>query len=173
MNTFILRWNPAISSYKMERHLEIVSHAHKMQFPESFDWSVRDWQKVKDGDMAVLLQVGTENDGVAMIAKIVGAPEADESWRGDGSKVHYVNLSIFDAFNPAEQKQFRAENFESDFETIKWHKGHSGELIDKATAKRLFEKLNSAVRQTGDIQQGMLDAFIEHGWLLMDSGEEG
>ena len=99
MNTFILRWNPNISSYKMETHLEVVEHAKKMEFPQNFDWSVFEWQKVKDGDMVILLQVGTDSDGIAMIGKIMGKPEADKSWRDDGSKAHYVYIEIFDAYN--------------------------------------------------------------------------
>ena len=164
MNTFILRWNPNISSYKMETHLEIVSHVRKMEIPEDFDWSVFEWQKVKDGDMVILLQVGTEDDGIAMIGKIMGKPEADESWRKDGSKTHYVFISIFDAFIPAEQKEFRAENFENEFDKIKWHKGHSGELIDQATAKRLFDKLEPLIQNTGDMQCDMLRIFMRDGW---------
>ena len=42
MNTFILRWNPAISSYKMEIHLDLVSHVKKGEFPMEFDWSIRE-----------------------------------------------------------------------------------------------------------------------------------
>ena len=164
MNTFILRWNPNISSYKMETHLDVVAHAKKMEFPKEFDWSVHDWQKVKDGDMVILLQVGTENDGIAMIGKIKGSPEADESWRDDGSKAHYVYIDVFDAFNPAEQKDFRAENFENDFPKIKWHKGHSGELIDKATADRLFTKLIPLIQNIGDMQCDMLGLFMKYGW---------
>lgn len=83
MNTFILRWNPNISSYKMETHLDIISHAREMEFPNQFDWSVYEWQKVKDGDMVIMLQVGTDNDGIAMIGKIKGEPQADESWKND------------------------------------------------------------------------------------------
>lgn len=139
-----------------------------MEFPTDFDWSVYEWQKVKDGDMVVLLQVGTEDDGIAMIGKIVGEPEAGESWRKDGSKVHYVYISIFDAFDPAKEKEFRAENFEADFDKFKWYKGHSGELIDKATADRLFERLNTVIQGTNDLQKDALLSFIKTGWLILD-----
>lgn len=164
MNTFILRWNPNISSYKMEQHLYLVSHIRKMEIPVHFDWSIYDWHKAKDGDMVILLQVGTDDDGIAMIGKIAGAPVADDSWRKDGIKVHYVNITIFDAFNPSVQKEFRAENFENEFDEINWHKGHSGELIDKSVAKRLFDKLVPIVQRTQDIQGDMLRIFMRYGW---------
>ena len=164
MNTFILRWNPNISSYKMETHLEVVAHAKKMEFPQSFDWSVFEWQKVKDGDMVILLQVGTDSDGIAMIGKIMGKPQADESWRKDGSKAHYVYIEIFDAYITTEFKELLAENFENEFDKIKWHKGHSGELLDKATADRLFKKLIPIIHRSGHKQADMIEDFIENGW---------
>ena len=164
MNTFILRWNPNISSYKMETHLQVVGHAKRMDFPQSFDWSVFEWQKVKDGDMVILLQVGTDSDGIAMIGKIMGKPQADESWRKDGSKAHYVYIEIFDAYITTEFKELLAENFENEFDKIKWHKGHSGELIDKATADRLFKKLIPIIHRSGHMQSSMIEDFIENGW---------
>lgn len=129
MNTFILRWNPNISSYKMETHLEVVAHAKKMEFPQSFDWSVFEWQKVKDG-----------------------------------SKAHYVYIEIFDAYITTEFKELLAENFENEFDKIKWHKGHSGELLDKATADRLFKKLIPIIHRSGHKQADMIEDFIENGW---------
>ena len=167
MNTFILSWNPNISSYKMETHLEVVSHAKMGNVPQRFDWSVQDWQKVKDGDMIVLLQVGTDSDGIAMIGKIKGKPEADESWREDGSKDHYVYIEIFDAYNPSEFKELLAENFENEFDKIKWHKGHSGELIDKATADRLLKKLIPIIHRSGHMYAYDIENFIEHGWRIL------
>ena len=116
--------------------------------------------------MVILLQVGTDNDGIAMIGKIDGEPVADDSWRKDGSKVHYIDIIIFDAFNPAEQKEFRAENFENEFDKIKWHKGHSGELIDKATADRLFDRLEPIIQNTGDKQSDILRVFMKYGWNI-------
>lgn len=87
MNTFILRWNPNISSYKMQEHLDMIPHIRKMEFPFHFDWSIYDW-----------------------------------------------------------------------------HKGHSGELIDKATASRLFDKMIPIIQGTGDMQCDLLKIFMKYGW---------
>lgn len=147
-NAFVLRWNPAISSYKMEKHLENVHHVKKMEIPNGFNWSVRDWQTLKVGDIFILLQVGTQCDGIAMIGCFCSVPYEEESWRSDGSKLHYADMEIFDAFNLEKEKEFRAENFEKDFPEIKWHGGHSGELLDEETFKRLFEKVEQLVRDS-------------------------
>ena len=118
MNAFILRRNPAISSYKMKDHLAVVSHAKKLETPNGFDWSVKEWQKLKAGDAFVLLQVGTDNDGVAMLGRFSSDPYEDKSWRKDGGKVHYADLEIFDAFNLEKEKGFRAESLEKDFPVL-------------------------------------------------------
>ena len=125
---------------------------------------INEAQKAKELLYQKLLDVGTESDGIAMIGKIMGKPEADKSWRGDGSKAHYVYIEIFDAYIPSEFKDLLAENFENEFDKIKWHKGHSGELIDKATADRLFKKLIPIIHRSGHMQASRIEDFIKNGW---------
>ena len=68
MNTFILRWNPAISSYKMEEH-KINCKEIKLE-PIFYNWSVREWQDLHAGDAFVLLQVG-QNDFQVLCSQTV------------------------------------------------------------------------------------------------------
>ena len=106
-----------------------------------FNWSVREWQKLKKNDAFILLQVGTDNDGIALVGKFCSEPYESASWRNDGTKIHYANMQIFDAFDLANEPKLRAENFESSFPKIRWHGGHSGELINEESASALLEKL--------------------------------
>lgn len=75
----------------------------------------------------MLLQVGTDNDGIAMIGKFISEPYEADSWRKDGSRIHYADIQVFYACDLDEKKFFRASYFESKFPAIKWHGGHSGE----------------------------------------------
>ena len=79
MNVYILRWNPAISSYKMSEHLKLVKHVKNEQYPTHFDWSIREWEHLRPNDMFILLQVGTDNDGVALIGKFITEAYEDEA----------------------------------------------------------------------------------------------
>ena len=79
MNLFILRWNPNISSYKTKSHLELISHIRKNEQPVDFNWSIREHEKLAKGDMFILQQVGTENDGIAMIGKFKNTCYEDDS----------------------------------------------------------------------------------------------
>ena len=159
MNVYILRWNPAISSYKMERHLDIVSHVKRGEYPDQFDWSVREWEELKPNDMFVLLQVGTDNDGVAMVGKFISEAYEDASWRKDGKTIHYADMEIFDAFDLSKETKMRAENFEKDIQ-IKWHGGHSGELLSKEIAETLTEKLKQANKDDERWKGNALEDFL-------------
>ena len=162
MNTFILRWNPAISSYKMEEHLDIVSHVKKFQFPMHFNWSVREWQNLKKNDAFILLQVGTDNDGIALVGKFCSEPYESASWRNDGTKIHYADMQIFDAFDLAQEPNLRVENFERMFPKIKWHGGHSGELISKAIATALIAEIKLCMKDSERWQGESFENFLNH-----------
>ena len=167
MNVYILRWNPAISSYKMERHLDIVSHVKRGAYPDQFDWSVREWEKLKPNDMFVLLQVGTDNDGVAIVGKFISEAYEDASWRKDGKTIHYADMEIFDAFDLSKETKMRAENFEKDIH-IKWHGGHSGELLSKEIAETLTEKLKQANKDNERWKGNALEDFLNSPIVFMD-----
>ena len=84
MNTFILRWNPAISSYKKEHHKAICKNIVSGDYFS--DWSIQDWEKLKIGDAFILCQVGTEKDGIAAIGKFISSIRRRKSmWRWNKS----------------------------------------------------------------------------------------
>ncbi len=171
MNVYILRWNPAISSYKMESHLDIVKHVKKGQYPDQFDWSIYEWEELRPNDMFILLQVGTDNDGIAMIGKFVTGAYEDDSWRKDGKVYHYANMEIFDAFDLSKDKDMRAENFEKDI-YIKWHGGHSGELLKKEIADALVEKIRKVTScKTVRFDGADLDDFMKAPIILINDEE--
>ena len=149
MNTYILRWNPAHSSYKIDRHLEIISHIDRGEYPSFFNWSIFEWEKLKAGDIFILLQVGTDCDGIAMVGKFSSPPYEAESWRNNGEKIHYADMSILDAFNLMDEIGLLALNFEEEFPEIDWHSGHSGTLVPKNVAKKLIECLVAVMMRRG------------------------
>ena len=116
MNTFILRWNPKISSHKMKQHKEFCEKI--IDGSIFYAWSVQEWRKVKPGDAFVLLKVGTKNDGIAMIGKFITKSYSAESWRKDGTMEHYADIQIFFACDPTKKKSFRSIYFENKFPEI-------------------------------------------------------
>ena len=49
-NTFILMWNPSISSYTMERFETDLADMANGWFLDGFNWSVWEHTKAKEGD---------------------------------------------------------------------------------------------------------------------------
>lgn len=162
MNTYILRWNPAISSYKKKSHLDLISHLKKGQFPTQFDWSVREWENLKKDDFFILQQVGTENDGIAMIGKFAGECEEGDSWRRDGTKVHYALMWIMDAFDCDKKNVLPASRYEKLFPQIKWHGGSSGVLVEEKIAEKLVEQIKADLIKQKIWKEDSLDDFMNY-----------
>ena len=112
---YILRWNLNKSSYKKELHKDVVAHAKVYHFPKDFNWSIRDWKKVSAGDLFIMQQVGTDNDGIVMIGKFKGKCYEEQNRRNDGSVIHYADLLLFDAFDADEENVLPAQKYEKNF----------------------------------------------------------
>lgn len=80
MSLFILRWNPNISSFTKEEYSEVVTMVYEAdQYPIGLNWSLKDWKKASKGDIFILQQVGTDNDGFVMIGKFASDPYESNS----------------------------------------------------------------------------------------------
>ena len=145
---FVLRWNPAISSYKMKTHKNLCRDIKKND-SLFMNWSIYEWEKLCCGDAFITQQVGSENDGIAVIGKFVSRCFEAESWRDDGTKIHYADIKIFYAFDREKEKVLSAEELERDFPDIDWHGGHSGMMLKTEDAERLIDKIDSALKEIG------------------------
>ena len=165
---YILRWNPNKSSYKKEFHKDVVAHAKVYQFPKNFNWSIREWKKVAPGDLFIMHQVGTDNDGIVMIGKIKEKCYEENSWRNDGSVIHYADLLLFDAFDADEKNVLPAEKYEKIFPEISWHHGHSGELLEFNLANRLLSQINKDLMECGLWDSGSFGDLVNPWWSAED-----
>ena len=85
-NTFLLRWNPAISSYTMERLDNDMSEWAEGYWADDFDWSVHEWQRARKGDRFFMVRdwidddydygdvVCVKMDDKILIKRIIGKP---------------------------------------------------------------------------------------------------
>lgn len=147
-NMFVLRWNPAISSYKKETHKSLCRDIKKND-SLFMNWSIYEWEKLCYGDAFITQQVGGKNDGIAVIGKFVSRCFEEESWRDDGTKIHYADIKIFYAFDREKEKVLGAEELERDFPNIDWHGGHSGMMMKTEDAERLINKIDSVLKEIG------------------------
>ena len=139
---FLLRWNPEISSYTLDRY-----RADRRKFHNNFygNWSVWDWRNADKGDRYVMMRVDNANPGIVWHGEFVSAPYEEESWRGDGKTIHYCDMSFLDCTAPTRKPLIKLEQLTEDMPEIDWMHGHSGEVIPEATAQKLEKLLDASL----------------------------
>lgn len=136
-NTFILRWNPAISSYTMARLDGDMEEWAKGYWDCDFDWSINEHQRARKGDRFFMLRVGEGNTGLFAAGRFLSNPERGEDWSGQGREVYYMQMDFEAVFHPERSEIITTEELEREIESIDWRGGHTSEIVDADTADRL------------------------------------
>ena len=136
-NTFILKWNPAISSYTMERLDNDMAEWAEGYWSDDFDWSVYEWQKARKGDRFFMVRVGEGNTGLFAAGRFTSDPFKDEDWSGNGREVYYMQMEFETVFHPERAEIITTEELERELPHLDWRKGHSGQMLDAESAERL------------------------------------
>ena len=137
-NTFILRWNPAISSYTMARlDSDMEDWAKGYWHEDDFDWSIYEWQKAHRGDRFFMVRVGDGNTGIMAAGRFTSEPYKGEDWSGKGREVYYMQMEFEAVFHPERADIIGTEELERELPDIDWRKGHSGQMLNKESAERL------------------------------------
>jgi hypothetical protein len=137
-NVFLLRWNPAISSYTRDEFADTVAF-YRENGRDGFNWSVREIERVRPGDIALFCRVGTDADRIDGVGVFTGRTRTGESWRGDGTRVGYADLVLDFVQDPSEALLFPAEELAAAFPDCDWHGGPSGITLDAGPAEALAE----------------------------------
>lgn len=136
-NTFILKWNPAISSYTMERLDNDMSEWADGLWDEEFDWSVHEWQKAHKGDRFFMVRVGEGNTGLFAAGRFTSEPYEADDWADRGRKVFYMQMEFEAVFHPERAEIIATEELERELPHLDWRKGYSGQMLDGESAERL------------------------------------
>ncbi|MBR1544121.1 MAG: hypothetical protein IJ626_04425, partial [Muribaculaceae bacterium] len=86
--TYVLMWNPAISSITLDAHNENIPEI----MTEYFNWSVYEYQEAKKGDRFVMVRCGTGKTGLVMSGIFDSNPYQSGDWSGRGRTVYYMDL---------------------------------------------------------------------------------
>ncbi len=137
-NTFILRWNPAISSYTMARlDSDMEDWAKGYWNEDDFDWSIYEWQRAHRGDRFFMVRVGDGNTGIMAAGRFTSEPYKGEDWSGKGREVYYMQMEFEAVFHPERADIIGTEELERELPDIDWRKGDSGQMLNKESAERL------------------------------------
>lgn len=137
MKCYILRWNQEKSHLTKEDYSKLLDDLHENYDEVALSWQIDQWEDAHKGDMFIILQNHSDNDGVLMIGKFASEPyEKISPYTGNSG--HMIDLQILSAFdrNP-ESKILVAFQLEKEFPKIDWRDGVCGELIDMFVADRL------------------------------------
>lgn len=132
MNTIILFWNPAISSYTIERLREdMANYAHVS------NWSVWEHDKAHKGDRFFMVRCGEGKTGICMSGRFRSEPYRDEDWSGKGREVYYMDLMADTVIDPDILPILSTEVLSESIPSFDWRGGHSGRLLSAKEAERL------------------------------------
>lgn len=163
MKTFILFWNPDISSYKIEEHLNLMKGDAVYG---SFNWSVWEHQFAHEGDRFFMVRcknkpvpgklnkwgkqiwepVVDDTTGICMSGVFTSEPYPGEDWSGKGRETYYMDMDIQYGSDPNKFVIVKSVELQAAIPTFDWSGGHSGRLLDKVSAKKLetlFEESRS------------------------------
>ncbi len=138
MNTFILFWNPDVSSYTLERMRDDLEHwAHVS------NWSVWQHDLAHKGDRFFMVRCGQGKTGICMSGRFRSEPYRAEDWSGKGREVYYMDLLADTVIAPDYLPILPTEELSTAIPTFDWTGGHSGRLLPAGEAEKL-EKIWAA-----------------------------
>lgn len=150
-NTFILMWNPFISSYTMARFEDDLEYLSDVKSIEDFDWDVWEYEKAKEGDKFYLIKVGPGVNGVVMAGTFTSNPYKSEDWSGKGRERYYMKMDIDIMIHPDKCHLLTSELLAREIPDFTWDKGHSGIMLVDEQAKKIDELWNIYLNQYADI----------------------
>ncbi len=179
MATFILFWNPAISSYTLDRLTEDIETSY---LNEDFNWSIRDHQLAHEGDKFFMVRCKNkpvegqlnqwgkqlwapcidDNTGICMSGTITSEPYRDKDWSGKGREVYYVDMYIDVAVNPDKKPVLKTADIEAAIPEFDWKGGASGRILNEESAQKLDALWKQFCREhKEDIYESEPYAFID------------
>ena len=135
--TFILMWNPEISSYSQtEFHCDLfrISGEEDIQL----DWSIAEWKEARKGDNFYMIKVGKGKCGVVMSGTFKSKPYLGQDWKdGKREKILYVDLKIKHMILPQRCPLLTTKKLSEAIPDFDWNGGSSGRLLTSEQAEKL------------------------------------
>lgn len=137
--TYLLRWNPTISSFRLDDYREAST-----QCPNGFhmNWSIYEWENAHEGDRFYMLRTGDEYAGIVFCGIFTSEPYPGDDWAGRGKQRYYIDIDCFGCESPGQKPSLDVETLEHSLPNIDWRRGHSGELLSEVDAEKLYELWN-------------------------------
>lgn len=129
-HTFILMWNPNISSLSLGDHIWNIAN----MYAEYFNWSVWEHEKAKCGDRFFLVCVGKGDTGIVMSGVFDSHPYEAKDWSGKG---FYMDMLPNVILEPGFAPMVTTEELQKAIPSSDWTGGYSGRLLSQEDAQKL------------------------------------
>ena len=160
-NTFILMWNPGISSYTMERFENDLVEMVEFGPVEDLDWNLRDWEQAGEGDRFFMVRVGEGTTGIVMSGCFSTEPYEGEDWSGKGRQLHYMGLEIESMIHPERSPIITPEQLAAAIPGFDWTGGPSGRILDAASAEKLEQLWKEYLDNNRDIFEPRASVYFD------------
>ena len=138
-NTYLMRWNPSISSFIEKDFEECVTNMVHGMF--RMNWSIYEWEEARRGDMFFMMRVGDDKAGIVFLGQFITDPYPSDDWAGSTKRRMYVDMVCMNPVEPGVKPRISLEKLQNAIPEIEWSKGHSGELLSDEVFTKLEELL--------------------------------
>ena len=133
MKTYILFWNPAISSYKLDDFQEKLG---ELEYND-LNWAVWEHENASCGDRFFMVRCGEGKTGICMSGYFASDPYKGEDWSGKGRVIFYMDLDPEVMIHPDYRSILTTEELCQAIPEFDWTGGHSGRLLVAGLAEKL------------------------------------
>lgn len=133
--TYLLRWNPSISSFTERDYEECVANMQGGMF--RMNWSIYEWEEARRGDYFYMMRVGDDKAGLVFAGQFLSDPYLGDDWAGSTKRRMYVDIVCMNPVKPGTQPSLSLEKLQQTIPTYEWAKGHSGALLPNEVVTEL------------------------------------
>ena len=135
--TYLMRWNPSISSFTEKDYEECVANMEHGMF--RMNWSIYEWEEARRGDLFYMMRVGDDKAGIVLVGHIISDPYPADDWAGSSRRRMYVDMVCTSAAKPGKKPRISLERLQDAIPEFEWSKGHSGVLLSEEVVTKLDE----------------------------------
>lgn len=133
--TYLMCWNPSISSFTEKDYEECVNNMVHGMF--RMNWSIYEWEEARRGDMFFMMRVGDDKAGIVFLGQFITDPYPGDDWAGSTKRRMYVDMVCMNPVEPGAKPRISLEKLQESIPTVDWSKGHSGVLLSEEVVTTL------------------------------------
>lgn len=134
---YLMRWNPAISSFTEKDYETCVANSVHGMF--RINWSIYDWQEARRGDLFYMMRTGDDKAGIVFNGHFLSDPYPSDDWAGTTKRRMYVDMICMNPAEPGGKPLISLEKLQESIPSFEWAKGHSGALLSDEVDAKLDE----------------------------------